>query len=262
MSHVLSGRNMFIWRLAPILKTELGIDGLVKKAKAAQLNGLWIKIADGKSAHENVKDAATQQTFKKLRDALRQAGISVWGWQVPYGQTAANTQAEANIAAELTLSLGLDGLLMDAEGGAGYFTGGPAVAKVYAQSLANALNGRAGLAMCGNDIPSNFPDYPFSTFVDAAQYNAPQVYYGGSPSVANRLGRAVNDNRRFDKPLVPVGAAWIGQGDGGCASASACAERAREFLRLVAEQGFPGCSFWHWGGAPLAFWEVLIDTPA
>lgn len=262
MSHVLSGRNMFIWRLAPILKTELGVAGLVAKAKAARLSGVWIKIADGKGPHENVQSAVALQTFKQLREALGAAGLSVWGWQVPYGQTTQNAQAEAAIAAELVLNLGLDGLLMDAEGGAGYFTGGPTVARTYAQALSTSLNGRAGLAMCGNDIPSNFPDYPFATFVDVAQFNAPQVYYGGSPSVANRLGRAVNDNRRFDKPLVPVGAAWIGQGDGGCASASACAERAREFLRLVAEQGFPGCSFWHWGGAPLAFWEVLIDTPA
>jgi hypothetical protein len=62
-------------------------------------------------------------------------------------------------------------------------------------------------------------------------------------------------------PFVPVGAAWVGTDDGGCASASACAERALAFMKLVKQLGFPGHSFWHWQGAPMEFWNVLFSTP-
>ncbi|TDP62590.1 hypothetical protein [Roseateles toxinivorans] len=206
MATTISGRCMFVWRLAPILKTELGIAGMVAKAKAAGLSGVWIKIADGAKAYENVRDETAIRTFMKVRDALKNEGISVWGWQVPYGGTVANATTEAECAAKLADALKLDGVLMDAEGGTGYFTGGSAVAEAYAARLADHLSQqKRGLAICGNDIPANFPKYPFSTFVGHAQMNAPQVYYGGSPSVANRLDRAIAANASFDSPLLPVG---------------------------------------------------------
>jgi len=117
-----------------------------------------------------------------------------------------------------------------------------------------------GLAICSHDIPSNFPEFPFDAFAQHATVNAPQVYYGGSSSVANRLNRAVAANSHLDVPFVPVGAGWIGDG-GGCSTASACAERAIIFMRLVRDHGFPGYSFWHWFGAPANLGEVLFTEP-
>lgn len=257
----ISGRNMFIWRLAPVVAAEMDVATLVRKAKAAHLSGVWIKVADGKTTYENVT-AQQGKLFQQVRDALRAEGIALWGWQVPHGGTASNAKAEAVAVAKLATSLDLDGILMDAEAGSAYFSGGDVEAKAYAQTLRDALTAEGrGLAMCGNDIPGNFPGYPFKTFVKYADINAPQVYYGGSPSVGNRLQRAINANQVYAKPFVPVGAAWVGDG-GGCASASACAERAREFVRLAQEHRFPGYSFWHWMGVPAAVWQVLFELPA
>lgn len=42
MAGTISGRCMFIWRLAPVLKTELGVACMVAKAQAAGLSGVWI----------------------------------------------------------------------------------------------------------------------------------------------------------------------------------------------------------------------------
>jgi hypothetical protein len=254
----LTGRSMFVWRLSPVVKAELGAAAMANKAKAAGLTSVWIKVADGKSEFENVRGAKRAE-FLSVRDALREQGIDVWGWHVPYGASVANARAEADLCVRLASDLKLDGLLMDAEGGDGFFSGGVDVAVAYAEQLSKMLRDMGvGLAMCGNDIPTNFPNYPFDSFVASANTNAPQVYYGSSPSVQHRLGRAITANRHVKAPFYPVGAAWIGEG-GGCQSASACAERAREFLRLVKEGSFPGCGFWHWMGAPAAFWEVLID---
>lgn len=129
-------------------------------------------------------------------------------------------------------------------------------------SLREALEGMGKeLAICSHDIPSNLPQFPFQAFARHAHINAPQVYYGGSPSVENRLQRAIDANASVDLPFVPVGAAWIGDG-GGCATASACAWRARTFIRLAQEHAFPGYSFWHWMGARAKVWEVLFAEPA
>lgn len=260
MTAPISGRNMFIWRLAPVVKAEMDVGTLVRKAKLAALAGVWIKIAEGDKRFDNVTPRQLP-LFREVRDALRAEGIAVWGWHVPHGGTQAHAREEAAVAGQLAIDLGLDGLLMDAEGGSGYFNGGAAEADAYGGTLRKVLKDAGlGIAMCGNDIPKNFPGYPFSSFVKHADANAPQVYYGGSPSVANRLQRAMDANAQVKAPFVPVGAAWIGTGDGGCESASACAERAREFLRLVDLHGFPGCGFWHWMGAPAAFWQVLFET--
>jgi hypothetical protein len=59
---------------------------------------------------------------------------------------------------------------------------------------------------------------------------------------------------------MPVGAGFIGLSEGGCASAQACGERATTFIQLCKDRGYLGYSFWHWGGAPLALWEVLNST--
>jgi hypothetical protein len=258
---ILSGRSMFIWRLGPVVKAEIDVAGMVRKAKHANLSSVWIKIADGLHAFENVAGSQLQ-TFKAVRSAMRDAGIEVWGWHVPYGGSVENAREEAKVCAKLACDLNLDGVLMDAEGGSGYFTGGKPAATAYASTLrASLVADGMGIAMCGNDIPNNFSDYPFASFVEHADSNAPQVYYGGSPSVLNRLTRAIDANKSVRAPFIPVGAAWVGDG-GGCASASACAERAREFIRLAGERGFQGYGFWHWMGAPAAFWEVMFELPA
>ncbi|MDM0110022.1 hypothetical protein QTH97_34310 [Variovorax sp. J22R24] len=259
--NVLSGRCMFIWKLAPVVKAEVDVPSMVRKAKAAKLSGIWIKVADGTSTYENVQPKNIA-LFKALRNECREAGISVWGWQVPHGGTLTHAKAEGELLVKLAVDLDLDGVLMDAEAGEVFFTGTDAMASAYSKTILDGLKPTScGLAMCGNDIPTHFKDYPFEGFVKNAQFNAPQVYYGSSPSVAHRLNRAIEANKRFDVPMFPVGAGWVGDG-GGCASASACAERAREFIRLTHEHGYAGYSFWHWMGAPAALWEVLMDVAA
>jgi len=249
---------MFIWRLPPIMTVERGTLNLADKASAARLSGVWIKIAVGRAPYA----MNLTQDFELVRDALAARGIAVWGWHEPRCADVAAAAEEARVVSDLAVEWGVKGVLMDAEmaQGALYFQGGKAEASAYAQLLRERLEA-AGLALgiCSHDIPENFPAFPFDELAQHAHVNAPQVYYGGSPSVSNRLERAIRANAHLTIPFVPVGAGWVGAG-GGCASASACAERALAFIRLVKEHRFPGYAFWHWAGAPLELWRVLFET--
>ena len=141
---------------------------------------------------------------------------------------------------------------------------GKTEAEAYASAMRQAANDLGKpLAISSHDIPQNFGDWlpKFNKIAFVADLNFPQVYYGSSPSVVNRLTRAEDGNAHVTIPFCPVGAGWIGEG-GGCESASACAERAREFIRLVKDRRYQEYSFWHWAGAPSALWEVLNSTSA
>jgi len=256
------GRCMYIWKLGPVISAEGGVNQVVSKATRAKLSSLWVKIADGKSAYANAT-GATGGLFQDLVKKCHARNIEVWGWHVPHCADINDVQPECDTVEAVAKNLGLDGLIMDAEGGSAFFKGDKAAADAYGRAMrvvANTLG--KPLAMSSNDIPDNITDWlpRFNKITNYADFNFPQVYYGGSPSVENRLSRAENGNAHVTIPFVPVGAGWLGP-DGGCESASACAERALAFIRLVRERGYQGYSFWHWGGAPMALWEVLNSTP-
>jgi hypothetical protein len=256
----LSGRCMYVWKLKPILILEGGIDGFVQKVKKAKLSSVWIKIGDGASRFSNIS-GEMEELFTNLHTRLADEGISVWGWHVPSGRNDEDATAEAELVGKIAEEYSLDGILMDAEKGGLYFKGDAQAADTYATRLRGTLVAQGkGLAISSHDIPSNFPDFPFDSFARHATVNAPQVYYGGSQSVENRLNRAIKANSHLGIPFVPVGAGWVG-GAGGCGSGPMCGEWAITFMRLVREHGFPGYSFWHWEGAPPELWEVLFADP-
>jgi len=255
---------MYVWKLAPILAAEGSVKLMVEKAVRAQLSAIWVKIVEGASEYRNVT-GATGTAFGQLVTACHQKNIEVWGWHVPHCPTVAAARAEAAVVGNVATRFNLDGLITDAENGDAFFEGGVPEATTYGTAM-NAVAAALGkpLAISSHDIPQGMTGWlpKFNAIAAHCDLNYPQVYYGGSPSVSNRLVRAENGNSHMAIPFCPVGAGWVGDG-GGCASASACAERAREFMRLVHEpdRDYQEYSFWHWEGAPSALWEVLNTTP-
>lgn len=230
---------------------------MAQKAVDAKIAAVWIKIAVGQQEYD--RNAAF---LPDVVAAMEDADVKVWGWHEPRSATPAAAEAEADLVARLAATYDLAGILIDAELAAGgdFFQGGAQEASLYAERLQDLLHAdNRPLALCSHDIPQNFPGFPFAAFTRFADVNVPQVYYGGSPSVSNRLDRAINANADVALPFVPVGAGWVG-GNGGCASDSACAERATIFMQLAEEHGFIGYSFWHWAAAPLTLWNVLINN--
>ena len=75
---MLDGRGMYIWRLAPVISVEGGVQAVVDKAKRAQLSSVWIKVANGTSRYSNIQ-GQTGERFKELIELMDQEGIDVLG---------------------------------------------------------------------------------------------------------------------------------------------------------------------------------------
>ena len=257
-------RSMYIWKLRDVVAAEGGPAKIITKAKRASLSSLWVKVADGTSRYANVGDQVAPD-FQELIRLAHDNGIEIWGWQVPHCSTTAIAKKEAKLLGDLVEEFELDGMIMDAEGTSAYFHGDVAEAKAYGAAMREiADNLEKPLGISSNDIPQNIDGWlpKFNEIAKKADFNFPQTYYGASPSVTHRVDRAAMGNAHLTIPFVPVGACFIGRAEGGCASASACAERAREFIRLCNTRNYQGYSFWHWGGAPMTLWEVLNTVEA
>lgn len=258
----MTNRSMYIWKLGNIISAEGSVTKIVEKAKRAKLTELWVKIADGSSRYSNITGGMTQQ-FGDLVEKSHAKGIRIWGWHVPHCASASTVDAEVATCASILNDFSLDGLIMDAEGGGEFFQGEKEDAARYGQKMRNVADNKGiPLAISSNDIPSNIAGWlpKFNKIAFHATINFPQTYYGSSPSVSHRVDRSVNGNAHVTIPFAPVGAGWVGDG-GGCASASACAERGLAFINLCNARAYPTYSFWHWAGAPLALWQMLNETP-
>jgi hypothetical protein len=254
---------MYVWRLRNVINAEGSVQRIVDKAKRAKLSALWIKIADGQSKFENVA-GDLEDKFKDLVTRAHDKSIEVWGWQVPHAPDEVAAQKEAALLGDLAHQFGLDGLIMDAEGGAAFFQGGVSEAIAYGLAARQAADNLGKpLGISSNDIPQNIAGWlpKFNEIAKQAILNFPQTYYGASPSVQSRVDKAATANAHLSIPFIPVGAGFLGTADGGCASASDCAARAATFMDLCETRGYEGYSYWHWAGAPMALWETLNTTP-
>ncbi|RYH15478.1 MAG: hypothetical protein EON54_28715, partial [Alcaligenaceae bacterium] len=205
-------RSIYIWKLAEVLNAEGSAHKVIEKAALAKISALWVKVADGNSPYANV-GAAIAPDFKALITAAHAAGIEVWGWQVPHCATATIAKKEAKLLGDLTTAFQLDGMIMDAEGTSAFFHGGLAEAKAYGSEMAAIASAQGKpLGISSNDIPQNIDGWlpKFNEIAKRATFNFPQTYYGGSPSVTNRVDRAVIGNTHLAIPFVPVGAGFIG----------------------------------------------------
>lgn len=265
---MLSGRAMYIWHL----KSVIGVgsaDDVVAQAKRARISSLWIKIGDGAKPFENTR-GAVGGLLKDLVAACSAARIDVLGYHVPSCATAQNTSDEIDFVAKTVATFNLAGVVVDNEDGASYFKGTEATAAQYATGLSAAMK-KAGkiVVMSSNDIISAHPHAYATVIGKSIDVNAPQAYYGQSPSVSSRLNWALRENKVVHAPFFPVGAAFLRQpqeNDGGFLDPVKCGEAAREFIRLVAllhhasPETYPGYGFWNWEEAPEEVWQALYDA--
>ena len=106
----LCGKGYYIWQIP---RCDDGIpSAIAARAVDAGLSYVMIKIADGPNWPYNYDFERGVDLIPPVMNALREVGIQVWGWHYVKGD---NPAGEAQIAIERSLSLGVDGYVIDAE---------------------------------------------------------------------------------------------------------------------------------------------------
>lgn len=198
---MLRGKGIYIWQVPASDNGDA--QQIVTQAEAAGLGHVLVKVTDGtksypQSQHENATVAAI--------NALRVAGIEVWGWGYVYGKSP---RREADIAVQRIQSLNLSGFVIDAEG---EYRDRPAgTAERYMKRLRATLP-NLPLALSSFRFPSVQGDYPFDEFLAHCQIAMPQVYWvaqsGGDPAWdLERCFREYTD-RWPSRAFIPTGAAY------------------------------------------------------
>lgn len=239
----LEGKGYYIWK---IHNCEGGdINAITRRAIDAGLSHVLIKIADGPRAY-NVDLAAP------LVDALKGAGIAVWGWQFVYGD---EPFGEADIAYHRIQTLQLDGFVVDGEDA---YKGKHQAANAYMDSLRTRL-GNYPIALSSYRYPNYHTTFPWVEFLSRATYNMPQVYWVQAHNPVEQLERSIAQFQNIYPvvPIIPTGSAY---GEYGWKPDP---REILDFLARAREIGLPAANFWSWdysgSDAGRGFWNVIAD---
>ena len=252
-------KTIFLWQVPAVAGGKPA--EIADWLKNAGYEGVIVKVADGPWAYKPPVIGWSENLSAPLVSALRARGLAVLGYGFLYG---ANATGEADIAITQVNRYGLDGYVFDVEG---QFDGrSNAEANAYAvMSRFRKSCTATPAAFCSwalwRSPRSGATWHPlpvakaFMQFCDTAM---PMVYWGGE-TAADALYWLTNSLaqwRQFtDKPIVPAGRAYIG--DGGTPKADAL----RAFEQAARENGVPGITWWSMQHAKALpeIWAQLAD---
>jgi murein DD-endopeptidase MepM/ murein hydrolase activator NlpD len=258
---MLDGKGYFVWHAEQVIarRGAGSADKAAAMAKAAGVEHVILKIADGTEPFPNPKSdpgGRKEAASVELLQALRSAGITVWGWAFVYGEGVA-PETQAGILARRAQEYGLRGLVVNAEDlGERRWSlpGGSDRAREYMSALRSALSGTEGvtLALSSYRYLQSHPYFPFAAFMADCDIAMPQVYW-----VARSEGDAIGNLRRCyeqykeqfpNKLFIPVGAAY-GEMYGGASDRyfwSSSPRQIHRFLDQARAMGLPAVTFWSW----------------
>ena len=219
-------------------------------ALAANLSHVIVKIADGEKAFGI--DAAGIDFTAPVVQALRLAGIAVWGWQDVRGD---NPMDEAAIAITRARTLGLDGYVVHAEDE--YQP--PGMAEAACQFMSEVRSALAiPIGFSSYRFPKFHPELPWSTFLEFCDLHMPQVTWESAHDAGAQLRES---KRQCDalpnaRPFIPTGAVYAASGW------SPTGEEINDFLNTAQALGLPAVNFFNWDScrqklAPL--WGIIAS---
>lgn len=208
---------------------------VVAAARTAGLSHVVVKIADG------IKVSGTDSNGVDITlpivQALRSAGIAVWGWHFVQGN---NPVGEAEMAVQRVQALGLDGYVVNAE--AEYEQPGRETeARQFISSVRSAL--KIPIALSSYRFPNFHPEFPWSAFLEKCDYHMPKVFWEQAHNAGEQLSES---KRQCDalpqaRPCIPIGATYSAPG---WAPTSADIS---DFLATARTLNLPAVNFFHWG---------------
>lgn len=233
---VLQGKGFFIWK---IQNCEGGDAArIASEAKKAGLTHVLIKIANGIYS-DNLDLDRKVDLVPPVAQALRSAGIEVWGWHYVYGDSPTS---EAQIAIRRVQELDLDGYVIDAE--TQYKASGKELsAKLFMQELKAGLGDTVPVALSSYRYPSLHP-IPWNQFLEKCDYIMPQVYWMQANNPGDQLEQTLREYEspsiKYHLPIIPVGAAFKENGW------EPTKDEVVEFLDTAQSLNLTAANFWDW----------------
>jgi murein DD-endopeptidase MepM/ murein hydrolase activator NlpD len=260
-SSVIEGKGYYVWRADKVLSRP-GMQtpqAAAERAKAAGIEHVIVKIADGEDSYPLTRtdgEGRKEQATAALIEALREAGIVVWGWAFVYGQEV-DPEKQAKILAQRARQFEMKGLVVNAEdiGDRRWsVSGGATRARTYMGVLKQELSDIRGLVLGLSSYRylNYHPSFPFAAFMEDCDIAMPQVYWvarGEGDAITNLRRSYEQYKERFpNKLFIPTGAAY-GETYGSSDDRyfwSASPLQIQRFLDQARAMGLPAVTFWSW----------------
>lgn len=252
-------KTIFLWQVPAIAGGKPG--EVADRLSNAGFEGVIVKVADGPYAYKSNVVGWTENLSLALVDALHGRGIAVMGYGFLYG---ANPTGEADIAIVQTHRYGLDGYVFDVEGQfdsrSNAEANAYAVMARYRKSCPTTPTAFCSWALWKSPRSGAtwHPVAVAKAFMQSCDVAMPMVYWGGetpAEALAWLKPCLAQWQQITDKPIIPAGRAYIG--DGGKARPDAV----RAFAQTVREAGLKGISWWSMQHA-MAIPEVWAELAA
>ncbi|MFP5375554.1 MAG: hypothetical protein ACLGIO_02075 [Acidimicrobiia bacterium] len=249
---VVAGRGMWTWQWGRTEGGDLG--AVVRRAKAAGLSSLWVRVADSKSGFYGGK------YLDALVPLAHREGLKVVGWGFPFlGDPVADAAWTAQVLAWQKDGHRLDAYSPDLETAS---EGVVVTEKRIATYLGLARRGLAGrplVATVYNPTDEWWASYPYRVVASYADAMAPMVYWGCREPGAD-VERAVRRLATFGLPVVPAGQSYNMGRDGGRPGNPTGPETLR-FLHEARRAGATGVAFWVWQETTAEQWQAISSYP-
>lgn len=248
----LSGKGMWIWQPH---RTEAGsVDAIVRRAVAARLTALWVRVGDSRDGFYGGSFVAS------LVPAAHQHGLAVIGWGFPYlyDPVADAGWTIAALAWRTPSGDQLDGWSADIETASEGTALSAKRAAVYLGLVRPAAHGRPLVATVFPPTDYWWARYPYRAMAPYVDAFAPMLYWG-----CREPGDAAAAAIRRLSPLAAVtviGQAYDMAPEGGRVGAPTGAEISR-FLDVARRGGATGASFWDWQAMNNDEWAALSAYP-
>jgi len=229
----LYGKGYFMWKIPQVLGGDPS--AIAAKAEDAGLSHVLIKIADDSDWIYNYDYDQDVDFVPPVRDALREAGLSVWGWHYVRGD---DPIGEAQLAVERMKQLGLDGYVIDAEGEYQQ-RGKDKAARRFMEDLRAGLP-RTPIAFSSYRFILQHPEMPAEIFLEKCDFAMPQIYFEQAHNPESQIQRCVDQymSLKNARPIISTGPAYSNEGW------TPTANEINRFMIKVKELGHPAVNFW------------------
>lgn len=247
----LYGKGYYIWQIP---KCDGGVPGAIAaRAKAAGLTHVLIKIADGVDWVYNYNQQTKTDLVPPVMAALRQVGISVWGWHYVRGD---DPVGEARLAINRVLNLGVDGYAIDAEGEYRTTTKREAARKFMKELRAGLPH--MPIALSSYRFPRIHTPFPFAEFLERCDINMPQVYFEGGHNPEQQLERCLEQYAAIHpvRPMIPTAPTYTSS------TWRPTPDEITRFFAKARQLGFTAANAWSYDWAHRTAYRELWDAVA